>query len=104
MIREIPCLVAVLGIAAATATVSAQPPLIVQKAARYASAPVDEARFGQSVTMDGDTMLVGAPHMVPVNEHGVVYRFDNTSGAPWAETSQITPSDPQDYADFGAWV
>jgi len=63
--------------------------------------------FGQAISLDGDTALVGAPgNSVAANGGGAVYVFARDQGGPgnWGETAKIMPSDPHDAARFGSSV
>ncbi|MCP4811676.1 MAG: hypothetical protein GY888_04135, partial [Planctomycetaceae bacterium] len=54
----------------------------------------EATRFGSSVAISGDTVVVGAP------ETNSVYVFRNLDGT-WTEVATLRPADPQDAAQFG---
>jgi hypothetical protein len=58
-------------------------------------------RFGRSVAIDGDTILVGAPEDV----RGSAYVYARTApGAGWAELQRLTPTDQNNHQRFGESV
>ena len=67
----------------------------------------DGDRFGVSVAVDGDTIVVSAKnHGVDSVDHGAVYVFAKPDSG-WAdanETAKLTPSDGADHDRFGAKV
>ena len=67
--------------------------------------PWPDARFGESLDLDGDSALIGAPnHSELLFEAGAAYRFTRTSGSGWAEAQRLLPSDPNINAGFGQSV
>jgi len=63
--------------------------------------------FGQALSADGDTLLVGAPgNSSAVEGGGAVHIFVRDQGGPenWGETAKILPSDPRLAARFGTAV
>ena len=70
--------------------------------------PIPGDGFGTRVTIEGDTILVGAPLANnPVNGGekfaGAVYVFERDEGGPdqWGEKQKIKPSNPLDWGQFG---
>ncbi|HWA71940.1 MAG TPA: hypothetical protein VG937_06400 [Polyangiaceae bacterium] len=60
--------------------------------------------FGASVSLNGDTALVGAPqHDFGAQDRGASYVFVR-SGATWAEQGKLIASDGADFDSFGASV
>lgn len=57
----------------------------------------EEERFGFSVSLTGDTAIVGAPARFGP-ESAYVFRLD---GSAWMESQKLTASDPKDRASFG---
>ena len=65
--------------------------------------PLQNARFGQSVAVIGESLLVGAPG--PEAETGQVYVFRrNAETGNWEERQVITPADPQVGQAFGSFL
>ena len=64
----------------------------VQTAELQASDGGPDDLFGQSVSISGDTALVGAPYLFSVNERGSVYVFTRGGGG-WIETQKLLASD-----------
>jgi hypothetical protein len=61
-------------------------------------------RFGQSVSLDGDLALVGAPHSGPaVSDTGTAYAFAR-EGSEWSQVLEFVGSDADDSANFGGAV
>ena len=63
--------------------------------------------FGQAISLDGDTALVGAPgNSAAAGGGGAAYVFARDQSGPdsWGETAKIMPSDPHDAARFGSSV
>jgi hypothetical protein len=69
------------------------------------SFPTGSANFGQSVSMNGDTILIGAPNnpSIPqVNPTGVVYAFVRQgAGGAWVQQARLFPDVELDTQDFG---
>jgi len=65
-------------------------------------------RFGSSVAVCGDRIVVGAPYDMPLSRVGVAYVFEyvgGTKGAnPWTETARLSPSDGSSFDFFGSSV
>lgn len=57
---------------------------------------VDDKRFGQSIALDGDTAVVGAPG----NEGGSAYVFEQIDNG-WTRRSRLTATDTDSPDDFG---
>lgn len=60
-------------------------------------------RFGNSLAVDGDVMVAGAPHedSFGVNTGAAfVFRWDAAAGS-WIEEQQLFPSDPESNSGFG---
>ncbi len=57
-------------------------------------------RFGFSVAIDGDTIVIGAPGDFFDSNEGAAYVFTRTDDA-WIETQTLTASDGQDFDHFG---
>ena len=62
-------------------------PRWVQEAMLTASDTADNDEFGQSIHLDGDLLLVGAPRVYPI---GSVYLFHHTSDD-WVEGNKLVP-------------
>ncbi|EYF00960.1 hypothetical protein [Chondromyces apiculatus] len=58
------------------------------------------ARFGASVAISGDTVVIGAPAPMPVGSPGRAYVFTR-SGSTWTQQQQLTPADGQANDEFG---
>ncbi len=72
-----------------------------------ASDPQAEAAFGQSVGVDGDVILAGAPERDAVaDQSGAVYVFERHAGGSneWGEAARLTPSDAEAFDLFGEAV
>lgn len=68
-----------------------------------ASDPADDDQFGESVFLDGDTLVVGAPGKD--SKQGAVYVFEQGGGTNgWMQIKKITASDPVDEDQFGKSV
>jgi hypothetical protein len=62
----------------------------------------EDRRFGSSLAIAGDTVLVGSPG--PLDEQaGAAYEF-RFDGMDWLEESVVTPADPGTYTAFGKSV
>ena len=48
-------------------------------------------RFGTSVALDGDTLVVGVPYHLTVDKYGAVYVFRRTGGI-WSQEAYVTAS------------
>src|SRR5699024_4686737 len=61
-------------------------------------------KFGTSVAIAGDTILVGSSQAAVAgkNNQGAVYAFSRASG--WAQQAKLTASDGQAWAGFGASI
>ena len=57
--------------------------------------------FGDSVSISGDTVVVGAYASDHVSGAAYIFKFD---GNQWSETEKLTPSDPSWYQSFGESV
>ncbi len=66
------------------------------------SDPAEEDRFGASVAIAGDRMLVGAPTASPASAQfaGAVYVFERLNGI-WTETAKLTEPVPRPGDNFG---
>jgi hypothetical protein len=72
-----------------------------EQAKLTASDAADDDRFGQSIDVDGDTLVVGVRNK---NGHtGVVYVFDRV-GSTWTESAVLSASDASVGDQFGAAV
>jgi plastocyanin len=73
-----------------------------QQVARLVLAdPVEYDRFGQSVAIDGDFAIVGAPlKQVAAPNSGAAYIYKHENGA-WSEKLELTASDAQTFRYFG---
>lgn len=57
-------------------------------------------RYGYSVALSDDALLVGAPvHSLVAPGAGIVYRYERVGGSEWADASPIFGSSPQ----YGVW-
>jgi hypothetical protein len=75
--------------------------LLVEKIT--ASDPADDDQFGESLFLDGGTLVVGAPGKN--SKQGMVYVFERGGGANgWMQIKKITASDPRDEDQFGKSV
>lgn len=57
--------------------------------------------FGRSVSISGDTAIVGAPqddHLLGDSGSDYIFNFDGTN---WVETAELTVSDPKFFENFG---
>ncbi|MEM8963619.1 MAG: hypothetical protein AAGD38_19205, partial [Acidobacteriota bacterium] len=61
------------------------------------------SRFGTAATMDGDTVVIGAPEEGPVSQMGAVYIFERNQGGPdnWGEVIRLTAFDGLEDDEFG---
>ena len=51
--------------------------------------------FGYSIALDGDTLVVGAPHHdAPVNQCGALYVFERQANGSWQQTAKLSPEPP----------
>ncbi len=66
-----------------------------------AAAPTPNERFGDSVGISGNTIVVGASQTVVSNTSGSAYLFTR-SGTVWTQQNQFTPSDSSFIHTFGA--
>ena len=67
----------------------------------------DRARFGAVVSIDGDTIIVGAPEEDEKgNDAGAMYVFQRDSGGAgqWGQVAKITAGDAAEEDQFGATV
>lgn len=73
-----------------------------QTAVLTASTPYTQDLFGRAVTIDGDTIVVGAPwaNAGAQFDVGFVYVFYR-SGGQWNQVKKLSASDPQPYDRFG---
>lgn len=87
-----------IGLAAPTATLAA--PNTVQRVT--ASDPSDGASFGQSVAVDGDIAVVGAPSdpTAGVNA-GAIYVYRYSIGRGWAQEAKLIGLDTDTFDRFG---
>jgi hypothetical protein len=62
--------------------------------------------FGKAVSIDGDTLVVGAPATVNFSTYGAAYVFERNEGgaANWGEKKKLQPSDPGANDKFGSSV
>lgn len=69
------------------------------------SVPSNYGKFGTSIAVDGDLIVVGAPDTHSVNE-GSVYVFARNQGGPgaWGEVARVTASDGDPLDVFGTSV
>ena len=73
-----------------------------QSAKLTASDPGVDDRFGTSLALDGDTLLVGAWSSSQVGvQSGSVYVFMRGGGGAWTQQAELTPSDAAEYDLFG---
>src|SRR2546429_3317558 len=71
-----------------------------QQARLAPAVPSAFAEFGYSVTISGDTLVVGAPgEDAGGNAAGAVYVFGR-HGTTWSQQATLTPSDPADDKNF----
>jgi Concanavalin A-like lectin/glucanases superfamily/FG-GAP repeat len=79
--------------------------LWTQQAKLLAADAATSDRFGFSVDLQGDTVVVGAPFddIGPNGDTGSAYVFVRT-GTSWAQQAKITPSDPAAGDNFGLAV
>ena len=72
-----------------------------------AGTPQDNAHFGQSVAISGDTVVIGA-HMEDGGglDRGAAYIFARNQGGAddWEQVKRLTASDPDDGDNFGSSV
>ncbi|MEO1087721.1 MAG: hypothetical protein AAFY88_26100, partial [Acidobacteriota bacterium] len=62
------------------------------------------ARFGGSLALDGDRILVGAQRdSLDAEDSGAAYLFDRNLGGPesWGQVARLTADVPADFAEFG---
>jgi len=73
-----------------------------------ASNEADEPTFGRSVSIDGDTAIVGAPgfynNRFESDESGSVYVFVRNAQGAWTEQQKITPTNEASKGFFGGSV
>ena len=74
----------------------------VQQAMLHASKGAVYAGFGDTVSISGNTMVVGSPFATvgKNSEQGAVYVFTHI-GSAWTQTAKLTASNGAAYADFG---
>lgn len=73
----------------------------VQQAKLLAADGAEFDSFGQSVAIDGDTIVVGAAsHNGVAFDSGAAYVFVR-SGADWIEQAKLAPADGNEYDEFG---
>ena len=62
--------------------------------------------FGNSVSVDGGTIVVSAQYEEPAggNSRGAVYVYERASNGTWSETQKLTASDAEDLDFFGSEV
>jgi len=64
----------------------------------------DADKFGSSVSIDGDTAIVGSPYFdAGVTDHGEAYIFTR-SGSTWSQQARIEANDQAEYDRFGESV
>lgn len=62
----------------------------------------EDARFGRTLSLHGDTLAVGAPKEdAAAEESGAVYVFEKGSSAQWAQVAKLVPSDAEAWDHFG---
>ncbi len=73
-----------------------------EQARLIASDAMGQDRFGRSVSISGDTAIVGAHHDRPAGGmwFGSAYVFERSGGV-WTEQAKLTASDADDYDRFG---
>jgi hypothetical protein len=72
-----------------------------------ASDAADGDKFGNSVAISGDTVVVGAYWEQGAGvQRGAAYIFEQNHGGPdaWGEVTKLTASDAENYDDFGSSV
>lgn len=72
-----------------------------------ASSGAADDRFGSSVAVSGDTMVVGAPrcyHAYTCSTIGKAYIFTKSGGSSWTEQAELTASDGDSGGLFGGSV
>lgn len=105
--REFPRTALVLAVATALLTVAVPAPANTvqgwtQQARLQASDPQEDAAFGESTMLDGDTLVVAAPGdtVDGTDRAGSVNVFEATAEG-WNRTARLTADDPQSGAAFG---
>ena len=81
--------------------------LIQEDTKLTASDGEDGGQFGSSISISGDTIIIGAPfENIEGNGRGAVYVFDRNHGGEgnWGEVTKLIASDPEDYDWFGKAV
>ncbi|XP_022841230.1 Bacterial surface protein 26-residue repeat, partial [Ostreococcus tauri] len=80
----------------------------VQKAKMTASDPGSSDYFGQSVSVSGDTVVVGVPNedhnSTSDYNYGSAYVFTRASDGTWTQQAKLTASDPGSSDYFGSSV
>jgi len=75
-----------------------------QQAKLRATFPVEQDFFGDSVSLSGDTVIVGAPFLHGMkSDTGSAYVFTKSQGV-WARKAKLVPSDADLRANFGCSV
>jgi len=71
----------------------------------FAPAPQASDNFGNSVAIDGDTIVVGRPNNCSVNLCGAAYVFTRVEGVGWGTGVELQPLDSDtSYQNFGIAV
>ena len=78
-------------------------PLFTQEKKITASDGTPEDEFGHSVSISGNTVVVGAPQENDIADPGVAYIFerDQDGANNWGQVKKITASDGERYDQFG---
>lgn len=80
---------------------TAAPPIQAELAKLIAGDAVAEDRFGYSVAIDGDTLVVGAYTKGGSNNYyGAAYVFTRNGGV-WTQQAKLVPNDPSVFSLFG---
>ena len=77
--------------------------LSVQIAKLLADAPVSSAKFGSSVSIDGNTAVITAPSTFSSQSIGMAYVFRKTNGV-WLQADKFSGHDTVPLDDFGSSV
>ncbi|OUS42322.1 hypothetical protein BE221DRAFT_105298 [Ostreococcus tauri] len=79
-----------------------------QQAKLTASDPGSGDQFGSSVSVSGDTVVVGARYedhdKIENYDYGSAYVFTRASDGTWTQQAKLTASEPESSADFGSSV
>lgn len=79
-----------------------------QRAKLVPSDTASRDEFGSSISIDGDTMIIGSSGPSWPNRRGAVYVFRRTTPGTltsgWTQVAKLTPDDPTDEALFGISV